>query len=118
MKLRFRELLPKLSVILLFGIGCMISSFSGIGCIWKHFFGIQCPGCGFTRSILCALRLDFAGAFHYHPMFWSFPFIGIYFLIGDKIKGRLFTGFMIAVVVGFFVTWTVRDIIPLLARTA
>lgn len=102
MKLRFKELLPKLFFIVLLGIGYLISSVSGIGCIWRHFFGIQCPGCGFTRSILCALHLDFTSAFHFHPMFWSFPFMGIYFLIGDRVKSRLFDGFMLAIVYRLF----------------
>lgn len=47
-------------------------------------------------------------------MFWSFPFMGIYFLIGDRVKSRLLDGFMLAIVIGFFVTWAIRDIFPLL----
>ena len=115
MKLRLKELLPKLFFIFLLGIGYLISSVTGIGCIWKHFFGIQCPGCGFTRSILCALRFDFERAFHFHPMFWSFPFMGIYFLIGDRVKSRLLNGIMLTVVIGFLATWAIRDIFKLLA---
>jgi hypothetical protein len=33
-------------------------------------FGIPCPGCGLSRAVLAALQGDFAGAFHYHPLFF------------------------------------------------
>lgn len=33
------------------------------GCPFRFFFGISCPGCGMTRALLAALRLDFAAAF-------------------------------------------------------
>ena len=35
------------------------------GCPFRFFFGISCPGCGMTRALLAALRLDFAAAFSY-----------------------------------------------------
>ena len=34
--------------------------------------------CGMTRALLAALRLDFAAAFSYHPLFFLLPF----FLLG------------------------------------
>ena len=48
------------------------------GCPFRFFFGISCPGCGMTRALLAALRLDFAAAFSYHPLFFLLPF----FLLG------------------------------------
>ncbi len=48
-------------------------------------------------------------------MFWSFPFMGIYFLIGDRVKSRLLNGIMLTVVIGFLATWAIRDIFKLLA---
>ena len=39
------------------------------GCPVKYFLGIACPGCGMTRAWLAVLRLDFATAFAYHPLF-------------------------------------------------
>ena len=38
-------------------------------CPAKLFLGIPCPGCGLTRAYFSALRLDFAAAFRYHPLF-------------------------------------------------
>ena len=40
-----------------------------IGCVFRLMTGIPCPGCGMTRAWLAALRLDFAAAFAYHPLF-------------------------------------------------
>ena len=44
-----------------------------VGCIFRLMTGIPCPGCGMTRAWLAALRLDFAAAFAYHPLFWVVP---------------------------------------------
>ena len=48
-----------------------------IGIIWKFFYhcptehllGIPCPGCGMSRALFACLRLDFAEAFYFHPLF-------------------------------------------------
>ncbi len=39
-------------------------------CPFKLIFGVDCPGCGLTRAFAAALRLDFAAAFGFHPLFW------------------------------------------------
>lgn len=41
------------------------------GCPIRNTTGIPCPGCGMSRAWTAALRLDFASAFSWHPMFWS-----------------------------------------------
>ena len=38
-----------------------------IGCPLRQLFGVKCPMCGMTRAVLSLLRLDFSGAFHWHP---------------------------------------------------
>lgn len=45
----------------------------GITCPIKFVTGVSCPGCGMTRAWLSVLRLDFAAALHYHPLFWAPP---------------------------------------------
>jgi len=54
-------------------------------CIYLHFLGVPCPGCGMTRAVFCALRLDLASAFSYHWMFWSVPVLIIMFLLDGKL---------------------------------
>lgn len=43
------------------------------GCPIRYILGISCPGCGMTRAWLAVLRLDFAAAFSYHPLFLLGP---------------------------------------------
>ncbi len=56
-----------------------------IGCPIKFLTGIPCPGCGMTRAIVSALRLDFAGAFSLHPLFPIAPLFIVYLFTEDLI---------------------------------
>lgn len=58
-------------------------------CPFRLILGISCPGCGMTRALHSMLRLDFSGAFHYHPLFWTIPLIFIY-LFAKYITSLLF----------------------------
>jgi hypothetical protein len=49
----------------------------GITCPIKYLTGISCPGCGMTRACVSALRLDFAAAFFYHPLWVMLPPIAV-----------------------------------------
>lgn len=60
------------TVLMLAAVGAVIAF--DIPCLFLRLFGIPCPLCGMTRSVLCALRLDFVGAFRFHPMFWALPY--------------------------------------------
>ena len=65
----------------------------GITCPIKHVLGISCAGCGMTRACMSALRLDFAAAFSYHPLWIVLPFgvpLGIYFKVKHH-KAALYT---------------------------
>ena len=50
---------------------CVCLRLLRITCPIKALLGVSCPGCGMTRALLSCLRLDFAAAFHYHPLFWA-----------------------------------------------
>ena len=81
-----------------------------IPCLFRYFFRIPCPGCGMTRALLSLLRLDLKGAFCYHPMVWSLPLLGIYFLkngglFKDPRADRLLFA---AIGTGFFLVWVIR----------
>ncbi len=101
---------PKWILIPLYGLGYWVANRTGIHCIWNHFFHIVCPCCGFTRAVLHAVRLDFASAFFYHPMFWSFPLIVLLFLTDGKLfKKERWNRFTFAVLIlGFAAVWVVR----------
>lgn len=37
-------------------------------CVLRRLAGIPCPGCGFTRAVLCLLHGDVAGSVRMHPL--------------------------------------------------
>jgi len=52
-------------------VGLFVAAIVGLGlpvCPSATLLGIPCPGCGLTRATLAALRGDFAGALHFHPL--------------------------------------------------
>ena len=56
---------------ILVGIGILYYIFIrvtglAIPCIFRKITGFLCPGCGITRAILAAVRLDLAKAFAYN----------------------------------------------------
>ena len=73
-------------------------------------FKVPCFGCGMTRAFVSALRLDFASAFSYHPMFWSLPLIALYYWRDGKVfkseKGNTFVFF--ALFIGFLFVGIMR----------
>lgn len=79
-----------LSVLLtIAGIGTALGIYSiTLGCPFRRILGIPCPFCGMTRAVLSALRLDFAAAFHYHPLFFLAPLLGLCILFHVKRGGH------------------------------
>ncbi len=69
----------------------------GITCPIRFLTGISCPGCGMTRAWLSALRLDFAAAFAYHPL-WVLlvPWAVAAWLSHRRGNKKLFEGLLIA----------------------
>ena len=81
-----------------------------IPCLFNRFLGFPCPGCGMTRAVLSAIKLDFAAAFSYHPMFWSIPVLYLYFLFNGKVfnKKTLDISILIFIAVGFLISWVAK----------
>ncbi len=59
------ELLVAITIFIIFAI---LGAFD-INCPIRLVTGVSCAGCGMTRAWLAALRLDFAEAFSFHPLF-------------------------------------------------
>ena len=55
-----------------------------VGCPIKAATGLPCPGCGLTRGCMALLRLDFAGAFHWHPLSFLVPIIFFVYIFKDN----------------------------------
>jgi hypothetical protein len=61
---------------------------SGIHCPIKYLCGISCPGCGMSRALLSALRLELSAAFAYNPA-WPALLICAAVALVLKLRGRL-----------------------------
>lgn len=68
-------------------VAYLLMFLAGITCPIKFSTGVSCPGCGMTRACLSALRLDFAAAFEYHPLWVALLPSAVAILI-FKIKGQ------------------------------
>ncbi len=80
---------------------------NGVTCVIKCLFGIECLGCGYTRALIQALKLNFKDAFSLHPMFWSFPILLVYFFFDGKVFKNRTVNYLIPffVLVGFILNW-------------
>ena len=69
-----------------------------------------CPGCGMTRAVLAALRLDLAAAFGYHAMFWSMPVLFLYFLFDQGLfRNKCWDRLVLwGICIGFAVNWLIK----------
>lgn len=79
-------------------------------CVFQAAFGIPCPGCGMTRAVLAALRLDFAAAFGYHAMFWSMPVLFLYFLFDQGLfRNKCWDRLVLwGICIGFAANWLIK----------
>lgn len=55
--------------------------FTGIGCPIKFISGLCCPGCGMTRAVISAIKLDFKQAFYYHPLWCAIALIALLLIL-------------------------------------
>lgn len=100
----------KSEILLLAGLGIVLvfMEISGIGCPIKWFTGISCAGCGMTRAVLCALRLQFDRALYYHPLFWLLPFLILLYLLWGRIPRKIRRGLTGTVILCFMGVYLIR----------
>lgn len=87
----------------------------GIPCLFLSRLKIPCPGCGMSRAMMAALHLDFAGAFRYHPMFWSMPILYAYYLLDKGLfrKQKLDRAILLFIAAGFIIQWVAKIVVSL-----
>ena len=86
----------------------LVFHMTGVGCPLKYITGISCPGCGMTRAWGAVLRLDFAAAFRFHPL-WILPIPGAAILFfRNRIPKKAFRTSLILIGVCFAVVYAVR----------
>lgn len=114
MKLFQLKNLPFFIIIIFYLIGVSINTFPNL-CIIKNIFGIPCPSCGMTRATFASLKGSFGLAFHYHPLFFTIPFIfvSIFWLIQTKrlIIKKYLSLFLYVMVAGWLITYAIRMIL-------
>lgn len=80
----------------------------GITCPIKFMTGISDAGCGMSRAYLCVLKMDFAGAFYYHPL-WMLPIpAGIIFLFRERIPKNIYRGLVAVFCSAFLIVYLYR----------
>lgn len=50
------------------------------GCPIHRLTGLPCPGCGMSRALFSLAKLDFAGAWYYHPLVFFLPLPLLYLI--------------------------------------
>lgn len=86
----------------------------GIGCPIHFVTGINCPGCGMSRALFHVLRLDFAGAFVLHPLWWLLPVLAIFWLLREskRISHKTYQGFLWVFALLFLAVYAFRLLNP------
>lgn len=84
----------------------------GVTCPILYLTGIACAGCGMSRAWLSLLRLDLAGAFAFHPLFWLPVPAAALLLLRRKLPERLFRWGISLVCVLFFSVYLIRLFSP------
>lgn len=102
-----KQLFAKLKTLLLVCVVYYLATWF-TGCPIRYFLGVSCPGCGMTRAWIALLRLDFSGAFHFHPLFWTAPFIAAVFLFEDQIDFKKYRWLIVLAAALFFLVYIVR----------
>ncbi|MDD2955721.1 MAG: DUF2752 domain-containing protein [Oscillospiraceae bacterium] len=78
-----KEIGRRLCLLACLAVFCVIFfSVFPTGCLFKRLTGVPCPSCGMTRAWFAVLRLDLAGAFALHPLFWCVPLVGLLLAFG------------------------------------
>ena len=84
----------------------------GVTCPILFLTGLSCAGCGMSRAWLSLLRLDLAGAFAFHPLFWLPVPAAALLLLRRKLPERLFRWGISLVCVLFFSVYLIRLFSP------
>ena len=83
-----------------------------VPCVIRAVTGVPCPGCGMTRALISALRLDFVAAFLHHPLFPTVPVLYAFFLFDGQLfkKKTLNTVILTVIGLGFVANWMISII--------
>lgn len=86
------------------------------GCPINRLTGLPCPGCGMSRALFCLVKLDFAGAWYYHPLvfFLPLPILWLVHRKAWKLPGgrRAAIAVVIALAAALIAVYAIRAFVP------
>ena len=102
------------AILTILAVACVYTIFyiTGIGCPIKFLTGVSCMGCGMTRAYLSLLRLDFAGAFRYHPLFPIPAIAAVLFLFRSRISQKIVNFLLFTTIALFSIIYLLRILDP------
>lgn len=109
---RLRYFKQDIQAVLIVAVFYILLHILNIGCPIKFITGISCAGCGMTRAWISVLKLDFTQAFHFHPLFWIIPPIGIFFFFKERLSPKTARFIMCSLVMLFTTVYIIRMISP------
>ena len=95
-------------LILLIGMVAFIYYVTGMGCPILYVTGIPCLGCGMTRACISLLKLNFAAAFHYHPLCYFLPVCVLVLVMQWKMGKKKFNWCIAGIITVFTVVYLIR----------
>lgn len=104
---RIKNLKLKLILTAVVGVLLLLIVVFDVSCFIRTATGFPCISCGLSRAWLSALKLDFAAAFSYHPMFWSIPVLYLFVLFDTKLFKNAIINWTVfgLIVAGFLVNY-------------
>lgn len=84
----------------------------GVTCPILFLTGVSCAGCGMSRAWLALLRLDFAAAFGYHPLFWLPVLAAALLVFRRRISERVYRAGLVLCGGLFLAVYVIRLILP------
>lgn len=84
----------------------------GITCPIRFVTGVSCAGCGMSRAWLSLTRLDIAGAFSFHPLFWLPVPAAAVLLLQKRLPEKLYYGLIATICVLFLAVYAFRLLSP------
>nr|WP_297177517.1 DUF2752 domain-containing protein [uncultured Agathobaculum sp.] len=85
---------------------------AGITCPIRFLTGVSCAGCGMSRAWLALLRLDFAAAWAYHPLFWLPVPVALVLLLRHRLPRWLTRTVVVAACALLLAVYAVRMLQP------
>lgn len=85
---------------------------AGITCPIRFLTGVSCAGCGMSRAWLALLRLDFAAAWGYHPLFWLPVSVALVLLLRHRLPKWLTRAVVAVACVLLLIVYAIRMLQP------